>query len=84
MKDQIANANHIRRLRTERHWSQHTLGQKAGVDEKYIGDIERGEVDPRISRVRKIARALERSIDELYPDAAEAISSSPGAASSPP
>ena len=38
--------------------TQEQLGEKAGVDYKYLGGIERGERNPSAENLAKIAKAL--------------------------
>ncbi len=71
------NANSIAVHRNALHWSQHTLDVKSGVHETYIGRIELGRVDPRISRVRKISRALGVPLCQLYADVSCATHANP-------
>jgi len=48
----------LRELRTERGMSQWDVSDAAGLDHNYIGMIERGERNPAIVNVVKIAKAL--------------------------
>ena len=56
----------LRELRTERGLSQDELAARAGLDRNYIGMIERGERNPAIVNVVKIAEALDVSPSELF------------------
>lgn len=56
------------RLREERinqNLSQERLAEMAGVHRNYIGLIERAELDPAISYIEKIAKALKVKISDL-------------------
>jgi len=55
----------LRRLREERLLTQAELGEVAGVTRDQVSRIERDEVDPRLSTIRKLAQALEADPREL-------------------
>ncbi|HEY9784909.1 MAG TPA: helix-turn-helix transcriptional regulator [Candidatus Obscuribacterales bacterium] len=48
----------IRKLREEKGWSQEQLALEAGVDNSHLGKLERGEGNPTIRLVYRIAEAL--------------------------
>lgn len=56
----------IRELRLGKRWSQMYLAAEAGLDKSYIGSIERGEVNPSIKLVTRIAEALGVDISDLF------------------
>lgn len=55
----------IASLRDKRGWSQTELADKSGVSRVMIGKYERGEAIPSIDAAKKIADALEVSLDYL-------------------
>jgi len=56
----------IRTLRSTQGMTQEELGDKTGISYKYIGAIERGEKNPSIDNLAKIASALKLEIYELF------------------
>jgi transcriptional regulator with XRE-family HTH domain len=61
----------IRIARSRRQWTQKDLGQRSGVDQGYISDIERGERDLSFSTQRRLANALGLSVAQLMQAAEE-------------
>jgi transcriptional regulator with XRE-family HTH domain len=55
----------IASLRDNKGWSQTELADKSGVSRVMIGKYERGEAIPSIDAAKKIADALEVSLDYL-------------------
>ncbi len=49
----------VRRLRTEKGLSQEAFAAAVGIHRTYIGGIERGERNPTLTTIERIARALE-------------------------
>lgn len=45
-------------LRLQKGWSQAELAKRASTSQSYIARIELGNVDPQVSTVKKLARAL--------------------------
>ena len=58
-------AQNLRRLRTEKGWSQEEYADRAGIHRTYISDIERGAQNPTIMIVEKLAQALDVKAAEL-------------------
>lgn len=52
-------------LRLQKGWSQAELARRAETSQPYIARLERGQVDPQVSTVRKIARALDVPVGAL-------------------
>lgn len=57
----ILRLSEIRTMRTRLGLTQAQLAELAGVSQAYIAKIEAGTVDPRISTLEKISKALERA-----------------------
>jgi transcriptional regulator with XRE-family HTH domain len=55
----------LRRLRVERDVSQERLAFDASVDRSYLGGIERGEENPTVDILDKLAETLDIHIGEL-------------------
>lgn len=55
----------LKRLRERRLLTQAQLGEAAGVNRDQVSRIERDEVEPRFSTIRKLAQALEVDPTEL-------------------
>ncbi len=56
----------IRALRTERGLTQETLAFACDLDRTYISGIERGERNPSLTNILKIAEALSTRPSELF------------------
>ncbi len=63
----------IRRERQDRHLTMKELGDKAGLSEIYIGEIERGQKYPSAKVLESIAQALELDMADLLELMAEEI-----------
>jgi len=57
----------IRGLREAKSWFQSDLAKAAGLPVRTIGRIERGEVDVRLSTLRRVAMSLGINLKELLP-----------------
>ena len=55
----------IRQKREERGWSQEQLAIEADIDNSHLGKLERGEGNPTIKLVFRIAKALEVEFRDL-------------------
>ncbi|WP_333656009.1 helix-turn-helix domain-containing protein [Dissulfurispira sp.] len=69
MNDKIAIelGKRIRTLRKLKGMTQESLGEKAGISYKFIGEIERGEVNPSLNSLAQIAKALGIHVSEIFP-----------------
>ena len=57
----------IRALRKSKTLTQELLGEKAGLSYKFVGEIERGEVNPSLDSLERIATALDVKVGDLFP-----------------
>ena len=55
----------IRELRKKKGLTQERLAEKANVDVKYLGNIERGRENPTIGTLEKLANALSVKIHQI-------------------
>ena len=63
---QIFLRRRIRSLRNTRGWTQEQLGAEAGINYKFLGEIERGQQNPSFNVLVKIADALGVELMELF------------------
>jgi len=63
----------IRQLRVARGWTQEQLAEHAGVQYKYLGDVERGVRNPALFNIARIARALGVPVAVLFMDEREVV-----------
>ncbi len=61
----------LRRLRQRQGLSQTELGQQLGVQQSYVGKLERGEKTPNVAMLGKIAALFQVSFDRLLDDEVE-------------
>jgi transcriptional regulator with XRE-family HTH domain len=62
----ISFGKKVRELRTEQKLSQNALADKSGLHSNYIGMVERGERNPSLVNIDKLAKALNVSLSELF------------------
>jgi transcriptional regulator with XRE-family HTH domain len=48
--------DNVRRLRTDKGWSQEDYADRAGIHRTYVSDIERGARNPTVTVVEKLAK----------------------------
>ncbi len=65
MPEAIALGKRLRELRTAKGWTLEELGEAARMNELQVGHIERGATDPKLSTIRKLARAYGMTVSEL-------------------
>lgn len=58
-------ARNLRRLRTQKGWSQEEFADKADIHRTYVSDIERGARNPTITVVEKLALPLGVTASDL-------------------
>lgn len=56
----------IKEWRLKRKLTQEELSKLSGISASYIGDLERGEKEPTISVLCRIAEALKVDIKDLF------------------
>lgn len=59
----------LRTLRKQRGLSQTELAEILGVQQSYVGKLERGERVPNVTMIRKVAELFNVSFDQLMNDA---------------
>ncbi len=64
----MCKQNKLREILAKHGSSQAWLARKAGISATTMSEIVRGEVMPSLGTARKIAKALGKSIEEIWPD----------------
>lgn len=64
-------AANVRRIRVDREISQERLAFDSGVDRSYLGGMERGEANPTVDILDRIAATLGISLAELFAETDE-------------
>ena len=59
---------HLRALRKARGLSQAELGERADVNDKYLGEVERGDGNPSLEVLLRLAKALDLDLATLVGD----------------
>ena len=63
----VAFGRRVRGLRERLGLSQEQLAQRSGLHRTYVGGIERGERNPSLINISRLAAALGVGIVELFP-----------------
>jgi transcriptional regulator with XRE-family HTH domain len=58
-------AQHIRKARLQKGWSQERLADESKLHRNYVGSVERGERNISIDNMEKLAKALGTSLSSL-------------------
>lgn len=64
--DSAAFGAAVRSLRAQMGLTQEELADRSGIDRSYIGGVERGERNPTIVVVVRIARGFGLTLSELF------------------
>lgn len=56
---------HLRKIRTNKNLSQVELAYKGNFDRNYIGMLERGERNPSLKNLLRLANSLDITLPEL-------------------
>lgn len=56
----------IRKQREKKGYSQDVLAELSGLNRSYIGALERGEHNPGINNIMRVAEGLDIGIDQLF------------------
>jgi len=63
----------IRRIRLERGISQEALAYDAEIDRSYLGSLERGEKNPTVRLLARIAEVLDCEMPDLVTESAKPV-----------
>ena len=58
----------VRKHRKERNMSQEQLALLCNIDRSYLGRIERGEVNPTLEKIYELAKVLQVTAKDLFPN----------------
>lgn len=59
---------HLRRLRTERGWTQAELAERLGVSRNSVNAIETGRYEPSLTLALRIGRLFKLPVEEIFKD----------------
>jgi transcriptional regulator with XRE-family HTH domain len=66
MRTQELLGRRVRELRKRRELTQEELAEKAGLDVKFVGSIERGTENPSVQTIQKLAHALSIKVYQIF------------------
>jgi transcriptional regulator with XRE-family HTH domain len=66
MNSKLLFGARVRELRSIKGWSQERLASEAKLDRTYIGGVERGERNPSLLIICRIAQALSVPVADLF------------------
>lgn len=66
VESKMRNKNRIKLARIEKNFTQAQLAQEIGVTRQTIGLIERGRYNPTLKLCLTIAKAVGKTLDELF------------------
>jgi len=66
MKPEQLLGKRIRKLRKARKLTIERLAERTGVNDKYLGSVERGEQNPSFKVLTKVAKALAVELPDLF------------------
>lgn len=66
MRGRVLVGLNLRRLRVARGVSQERLAYDSGVDRSYVGGMERGNENPTVDVLERLANTLAVSLAELF------------------
>jgi putative transcriptional regulator len=58
--------NRLRKLRSDRNWTQQNLAERLEVSRQSVNAIETGKYDPSLPLAFRISELFERSIEEIF------------------
>ena len=76
MRGRSLVGSNIRRIRVAQGVSQERLAYDAGVDRSYLGGMERGEENPTVDVLDRVASTLAVPLQELFVENPSAIAPS--------
>jgi transcriptional regulator with XRE-family HTH domain len=68
--------HNLRRLRKARGFTQEGFALMSGIDRAYVGGVERGDRNPALAMILRLAEALELPPKALFEDGADASAAS--------